>query len=443
MPHRDPVLEYLFSLQRHGIRPGLGRVERLLKALGKPHLGYPCIHVCGTNGKGSTSAFLASMLSAAGYRCALYTSPHLTRFNERIRVNKRLITDAEAVDAARAVKEAWGAGRGTTTEEPTFFEFTTAMAFLHFSRKKADIAVIETGMGGRLDATNVVAPLVSVITNVGLDHTEHLGHTIREIAREKAGIIKAGVPTVTAEEGAEALEEIARTARDSHARLFRLNRDFSVKAVPGGRGALQRFDYLGINGRGHKGLAIKLRGPHQLRNAACALASIEVIRGLGFLVPEYAMRRGLERAEWPGRVEVARRRPLVILDAAHNPDGARSLADALRGLNYSRLVLVIGILADKDISGIFEPLAPMADAVILAMPRSERAASLELMKMRLRPYGVDAATAPSVEDACRMALALASPDDAVCVTGSIYTVGEARARLVATPGKNGAKMKNR
>ncbi|MBI5562493.1 MAG: bifunctional folylpolyglutamate synthase/dihydrofolate synthase [Deltaproteobacteria bacterium] len=451
MPSADETIKYLYSLERGGIRPGLERIERLMDGLGHPHSSYPRIHVAGTNGKGSTAAFIASILQRAGYRVGLYTSPHIIKFNERIRINGRAMTDAALAKAALAVKEAAGAlpeGIGP----PSFFEFTTAIAFHYFREKKVDCAVIETGMGGRWDATNVIAPLVSVITTVDIDHQGHLGNSLGMIASEKAGIIKKGAPVVCGEEKAEALDVIAKKARETGVPLYRLGAEFNAawagpvidyEGVSFASDPMSLIPQTYVRGR-HlkpanapssdparntvfiKGLRLGLAGGHQRANAACAVAAVEVLRGLGWRISGKALKDGLLKVNWPGRVEVVAKKPLVILDCAHNPAGARALAGALQGFAFRRLILVMGIMADKDAGGIIEALAPLAHAIIFAAPVTDRAKSAEKLAADALPYAKTVITAPTVTDACKTAIAGAGPDDAVCVTGSIFTVGEAR-----------------
>ncbi|MFQ5735912.1 MAG: bifunctional folylpolyglutamate synthase/dihydrofolate synthase [Thermodesulfobacteriota bacterium] len=451
-PSTKETLDYLYSLQTGGIKPGLERMEALLGALGSPESAFPSIHIAGTNGKGSTAAMTESVLRGAGFRTGLYTSPHLARFNERMRVSGRQATDAQIACAARTVRSALRRLKGGLAR-PSFFEFTTAMAFVIFREKKVDVAVLETGMGGRWDATNVVTPLVSVITNVGREHTQYLGTTIAGIAAEKAGIIKPGVPVVTTETRPTALGVIKAAARRAGSALYVLGRDFAVTPQGG------TVSYAGIE-KEIKGLALGLRGPFQAVNAAASLAAIEVIAGRGLKVPVKAIREGLKEAEWPGRFEAVCRSPLVILDSAHNPAGAGALAQALAGLlikspaassgvsrpyqdrswtggrgmgtlkKFKRLILVAGVMEDKDIAGILKPLAPMADTIILAAPEMERAAPVSLLRRMLKRPNARLVEAGSVRDACASALAQAGPGDAVVVTGSIFTVGEARGYLL-------------
>lgn len=419
-------MKRLYALQRLGVKPGLGRIRKLLAALGDPHRAYPSIHVAGTNGKGSTSAILHSILSRR-YSTGLYTSPHLRRFNERIRVNGALIKDSEVVRGAERVE---AAAKKAGVRGLTFFEFTTAMAFLHFRDSGVEAAVLETGMGGRWDATNIGEPIVSVITNIGLDHAEFLGPDISSVASEKAGIIKRSVPVVTGADKRDALRVIRAAAKEKDSPLFVLGTDFNI--TPSEKEG--RFDYSGTAWT-LKGLSVGLKGAHQRRNAACAIAALEAATG-AFKVTAGDIKRGLAGVVWPGRVEVLKTRPLVILDSAHNPEGAAALKEALGSFKYSRLTLVIGVMADKDIDGIFSTLIPLADKVIFAAPRTQRAAPVETLLQKARPYELDAEAAGTVKDALRAALKGARRADAVCVTGSVFTVGEALAYLKRALGKD-------
>lgn len=421
-----PAGEILARLERlypKLIDLSLDRITRLLAALGHPERRLPpVIHVAGTNGKGSTSSMLASILKEAGYRVGLYTSPHIIRFNERIRVDGRSITDKELVKTTALVKRSFDS-LPEGIKDVTFFEFTTAVAFQYFKDKKVDIAVVETGMGGRFDATNALQPLASVITNIALDHMEWLGDTVEDIAREKAGIIKKGAVTVTGEGKAKAFAVLKKLSKLKGSRLLRLGRDFSIKPVRQGPFS-QAFDYSGVEPL--KWLKIRLLGDHQLKNAACALASVEALKMNGLLIGKSAVRKGLWQATWPARFETVSRSPLVILDCAHNPDGASALKEALFQTNFKKLILVLGVMADKDIKGIMKGLVPSADAVIVTAPATPRAATVESLAGQARAFGKDAIISSSVKDGIKTALSIAGKKDAVVVTGSIFTIAEAK-----------------
>jgi dihydrofolate synthase/folylpolyglutamate synthase len=423
------TIDYLYALQKHGIKLALSNSHALMSLMGDPHRKFRSVHVAGTNGKGSTSAFIASMLQAAGYRVGLYTSPHLVSFTERIRINAVLITEAKVVELAARVRDAArkaeGPG-GMGAFSPTFFEVTTAMAFTYFAEEGVDIAVIEVGMGGRLDSTNVITPLVSVITNIELEHTEFLGTTLTEIAGEKAGIIKQGVPVVTGAMQQEVITVIEREAAAREAGVYRLSNDFMPVPVASRRA--QIFDYRGITVSYEK-VRINMLGRYQVDNASLALATIECLRNAGILVDEAAVRRGLEQARWEGRLELVARKPDIYLDGAHNPASARMLAATVREMKsaYRRTVLIIGILQDKDCGGIIAALAPLVDHVIVTKPDYSRAMDVQALASAIRKLHGSVGTAETVGDAIAMARDNELPDDLVLITGSLYMVGDARA----------------
>lgn len=415
------ALRAIDALEKFGIHLGLERIGACLHALGEPHRAWPCLHVGGTNGKGSTSLLLASALSAAGYRTGLYTSPPLECFGERIRVDGALLDDGfvpglyEAV--LRAGREHPGAG-GLSQ-----FEVITAMAFLHFARVPVDAAVVEVGLGGRLDATNVVVPEVAVVTNVGLEHAEHLGPTPEAIAGEKGGIVKPGVPLVTGAEGG-ALEVLREAAASRGCAVRVRGVDFHVSPGAGG------LEYRGPRWR-LSGLELGLLGGFQRDNLALALAALEVLEERGWRLPEDAVRRAVREARWPGRLEVLGSGPRVVLDGAHNPHASRVLARSLReDLSYARLWLVLGILGDKDARSILADLVPLAHRVVVTRSASSRAREpeeIERLARELRSGELKAV--PTVSAALDWALERAAPGDLVCVTGSLTIVGEARIHL--------------
>ncbi len=413
------VIENLFRLERLGIRMGLTHVEEALHHLGNPHKVFPTVHVGGTNGKGSTSAMLDGVLTAGGYRVGLYTSPHLVSFNERIRVAGKDIPDDSLVRVFCEVK-----GRLPRGLNLTFFEFATVMAFLYFAEEGVDIAVVEVGMGGRLDATNVVTPLLSVITNISREHESILGRGVRRIAAEKGGIIKGGVPLVTATRGGvlDLLKEICR--HKDGGPIHVLGEHFRIKRY--GRA----FDFHGSY-TDYIGLRTNLDGPHQIVNAACALEATGILGRSGFDVAGEDVREGLVKTRWPGRVERAWDHPMTVLDCAHNPAGATVLKKALRGFEYRRLILVMGMLKGKDVEGFVSRIGPLADSAIVTRPRSGRAESPSAVSSVTRRYVEDVIVVGKVKDACREAMARAGEMDLVLVTGSMFTVGEAREYLLS------------
>jgi dihydrofolate synthase/folylpolyglutamate synthase len=397
----------------------LSPARALLDAVGRPYERYPVLHVGGTNGKGSTAAILASILREAGHTVGLYTSPHLVDFTERIRLNGEPVSSDDVVSLAEELR-----ARIPVDVDPTFFEFTTAMAFLAFARARVDVAVIEVGMGGRLDATNVVRPLVSVVTNVDLDHQRYLGDSVAAIAREKAGIIKPGVPVVTAASGT-ALAVLEERARADGAPLTVVGRDVRVE---GDSPAV--FSYRGVAGR-IDNLTCPLLGRHQLTNAATALAAAELARAGGLSIPVEAIRHGVARVRWEGRLEVIRSRPRMVVDGAHNAAGAAALAEFLAAERAAgrirRLIVVFGILADKDLPAIIARVGALADEVVLTEPSYHRAAPIDTLRDAASSLSASIRVAPTVADALADVESRLGPDDWCVVTGSLYTVGEVKA----------------
>jgi dihydrofolate synthase/folylpolyglutamate synthase len=415
-------LQFLDGLHKHGIKLGLDTVEALLDRIGNPHRRYPALHIGGTNGKGSTAAMTAAMLEAATYRVGLYTSPHLVDFRERIRVDGRLISLEAVAEWTERLRAAMG-----DTLHPTFFEFTTAIAFGYFAEMEVDVAVIEVGMGGRFDATNVLTPLASAITNVALDHEAYLGSTIPAIAFEKAGIIKSHVPVVAGRMSAEAWHVIEQAASKHQATAYRWGTAFRTVGNPSAG-----FDYTGMN-ISYVDLICPLTGRHQLENAGCALALLELVSGRGLSVTEAAVRSGLRSVSWEGRLEVIGQEPEVILDGGHNPAAGAVIADYL--LHYreqhpaARIILVAGFMRDKDRAGFFKALLPVVDEIVVTQVRMRRAATVEEVHEALVGWPGPVHSASTSEEAMACARRLAEPHDLICVTGSLMLVGEVKAFL--------------
>ena len=419
------TLTYLFGLQKFGIKFGLTNISHLLQLLGNPHERLKAIHIAGTNGKGSTAATLASIMQKAGYRVGLYTSPHLVYFTERIRINGREIDESKVVELTERIKfTVQSSELREELSKITFFEFTTAMAILYFMEEGVDIAVMETGMGGRLDATNVINPLVSIITNISIEHKEFLGDTIEAVAYEKGGIIKEGIPLITGVEQPSAFQVIEKICGEKGAPLYRLWRDFSFLK----KGA-NRLSYNGID-EGFDDLTLNLAGSHQFSNASMAIASVELLRENGFTISNEAIYGGLADVAWPGRLETVSQNPKIILDGAHNPAGAEALAKVIADeLEFDRLFLILGIMADKDIEGIISPLASLADEVILSRPEYERASPASALLPMAKKYNNNSTAFEALKEAIAYARSRAAVDDLIIISGSLFTVGEARALL--------------
>ena len=420
----EGTIAYLYSLQKYGMKFGLDNIRRFLSALGNPQESFRSIHVAGTNGKGSTSAMVESVLRTAGITTGLFTSPHLVNFTERIRVNGKEISEAEVVcfaDEVRSVAE------NIPGFLPTFFEVTTAIAFLYFRKMQVAWAVIEVGMGGRLDATNILMPEVSVITAIDIDHSDFLGSSLSEIAGEKAGIIKQDVPVITALQDPEAAAVLELRAEKCGSELIAYGKDFSADVAADELVGI-RINYHGA--KEYNDLSLQFAGRHQARNAALAVRTIEeVIKKC----PEMNcdIRQGLADARWPGRIEFVKDHPPMLIDGAHNPQAAVVLAEYLRkALDlYSRIILIMGIMSDKDREGIMRPLLPLASEIIFTAPGYGRAASPETLAAEARGLGYLAQTALTVADALNLAERLYVQGDLIVVTGSFYTIGEVKEAL--------------
>lgn len=413
-------LDYLYSLEKFGMILGLTQVEKILNAIGNPHREIQAIHVGGTNGKGSTAAMMSSILQKEGYRVGLYTSPHLVRFTERIKVNGEEIEEKEVAALAGWMKKEIGAAG--IASPFTFFDFTTAMALSYFNRKLVDLAILEVGLGGRLDSTNVIDPLIAIITNVAKDHEAYLGRTILKIAGEKAGIIKKGRPLITAVTQPRVLRLFSKICQEKKSPFFRVGREFRYAWGEDGD-----FDYEGVN-RKLWSVHLNLKGVHQVLNATTALGAMEVLEDLGYPVSTAAMIDGLREVDWPGRLELVSSSPRVILDGAHNPAGALVLKESLeKEFQYHHLILLVGIMKDKDIPSMLHLLAPLADHIILTQPHTDRATPPALLKKALDQNGKKAEIAEDLKEAIERGLALTEKEDLLCITGSLYTVGEARA----------------
>ncbi|MDP3259066.1 MAG: folylpolyglutamate synthase/dihydrofolate synthase family protein [Thermodesulfovibrionales bacterium] len=425
------AINYLYGLQKHGIKLGLDTTAKLLFLSGNPQNHFSSVHIAGTNGKGSTSVIIASILQAAGFRTGLFTSPHLVSFTERIRVNNEEIAESDVVSLAEEIRFKIQDSRFKMT--PTFFEFVTAMGLLYFKRKNIDWAVVETGMGGRLDATNVLLPEASVITSINYDHSEFLGNTISAIAEEKAGIIKDGVPVITSAQEPSVMDAIKKKTEEKNASLFIYGRDFSA-AIKTEDTSGSVFNYNG--GNNFEDLVISLPGRHQVLNAALALKTIEVISqkplpNTSRLNPD-TIRAGLGNIKWQGRLEFISKEPPILIDGAHNPSAATILADSLKEIFfrvYRRIILVVGIMSDKDIRGIMAPLLPLAAEIILTAPAYERAASPDVLYGHAISLGFSCRKAYGVADALTMAREIYREGDLIVITGSFYTIGEAKEML--------------
>ena len=411
------ALAYIDGVAWFGSRPGLSRVTELLHRLGDPQNRLKFVHIAGTNGKGSCAAMLASVLKTAGYKTGLFTSPYLFRFNERMQINGREIDNDILADVVTRVS----IPAEIMEDHPTEFEMMTAAALLWYAEEGCDIVVLEVGLGGRFDATNVISrPEVSGIMNIGLDHTKILGDTVEKIAAEKAGIIKPGCPCVLYQQSDSVTQVIRQRCGEVGAELHIA--DFSAIKTEFDSLEGQVFTYKG------EAYAIPLLGAHQLKNAAVVIETAETLRRRGWKLPHEDVEHGLYAVSWPARFEVVSDGPCFVVDGGHNPQCAQTVAENLKKyFPGCRRVLLIGVLADKDYRSLADILAPEADEFVCVTPNSDRALPAEELAQVLRPYGKPVTVCESIKEGVSAAIDAAGQDGMVCAVGSLYMVGEIRA----------------
>ena len=429
-------VRYLLSLGRELAAPtqasaakfNLENITILANSLGHPERKYPAIHIAGTNGKGSTAAFLESILRQAGLRTGLYTSPHLEKINERIGINGDEISD-EAFAAVFSrihskIEELIAAG--TLRAHPTFFECVTAIAFEYFAESGVEFAVFETGLGGRLDSTNIVAPKVSAITRIDFDHENFLGHSLAEIAAEKAGIIKPGVPAVLSAQREEALRVLLTRAHEMDAPVIETSTAFTIDSQQMIEGRVRATACEVSSGKEFT-IAPQLAGRFQLQNALTALAVARVLQSTGVRISDSSIETGIATAVWPGRIEKVRSNPAIYLDGAHNPSAARELASFLQeNFPDRKIIMIFGALRDKAVDEIAGILFPLAAEVIFTEPHTSRSISASQLAEIAGHHAAHFAVIPESAKALQAALAQAAPSDVICITGSLYLVGELR-----------------
>ena len=419
-------LDAMFKMQRFGIKLGLDIIAQILKAMSDPQDNFNAIHIAGTNGKGSVAAMLATIFCDAGIPVGCYTSPHLERFNERITINNTPISDDQVVQAYERVMSVQGLSRTAT-----FFEINTAMAFGEFGRQGVQWAIVETGMGGRLDATNILKPALSIITNISMEHQDYLGASLHAIAGEKAGIIKHGIPVVTGVHQKSALKAIMSKAGQEIAPVYRYGDAFRSRKPSGDtRTQYSGFNYYGIQNRWPH-IELSLEGDHQIRNASLALAACEVLNLTGKTAfSEETIRQGIKHTQWPGRLELVSRSPDIILDGAHNFMSARTLRHYL-ATHYGdrKITMVVGILDDKPYRSIMKDLTALSHRVIVTQPIINRALPVQRLVEITAALGIEAVPIANVADAVKHAVAISKPDEVICIAGSLYVVGEAKTAL--------------
>lgn len=422
----EQALEYIHGTLKFGIKLGLDNIRELLKLMDNPHQKLKYVHVAGTNGKGSTVAFISSILEESGYKVGVYTSPYIERFTERIRINGDEISKKDLARITLYVKEKVEMMVSKGGNHPTEFEIVTAIAFQYFYEMCCDIVVLEVGLGGRFDSTNVIEnPLVSVITTISYDHMAQLGDTLSKIAFEKAGIIKNGTDVVLYPQVAQADRVFEDVCKEREAQLHRLSFDainiknFSIEG--------QEFDYGEF-----KSLEIRLLGEHQVKNAVVALEAVRILSQKGYSTCENSIRKGLLQAKWPGRLEVLKIEPIFLIDGAHNPEGVQTLFRFLKTyFPQKKIVFIIGILKDKDYKAMVEECASLAEYIIAVTPNSERALPAGELAQSLEYYCKNVLISDTIVNAVEKSLEITPKDGLICAFGSLYYVGEVRSTLLA------------
>jgi len=413
-------LEYISSVSWKGSRPGLERITRLMKLLGNPQDQLKFIHIGGTNGKGSTAAFLSNILRRAGYKTGLFISPFIERFNERMQINNECISDEELAQITTFVKPY----SDSMEDAPTEFELITAIAFIYFINNNCDIVVLEVGMGGEFDATNIInAPELAILTSIGLDHMDYLGDTIEKIAQTKAGIIKENCDVVLYKQSEEVQAVIEARCREQGARLY-ISEPEELKLTDA-----DIFHQTFASPYGE--LTVTLPAQYQKNNLAAVLKSVEVLRNKNYTISSRNITDGLLDTRWPGRFEILRERPLFIADGAHNPQGMEAAVKSLKALfPGKKIILLLGILSDKDYRQMLDMILPLAKAVVCTSPPSPRALSAQMLKTEvMKRADVDAVAAENIRDAVNAALRTAAPEDIICAIGSLYMIGEIKTSL--------------
>jgi dihydrofolate synthase / folylpolyglutamate synthase len=422
------AIEYIQNLSKFGINLGMERIERLLALLDNPEQDMQCIHIAGTNGKGSTAMMLAAVLQAAGYKVGVYTSPHLQSYTERFTIGGEPIGEADFARLVSVLQQPLEHVLQTTQDQPTEFEVLTAMAFYYFKEQAADYVILEVGLGGTLDSTNVITPLLSVITNVAFDHMDKLGTTLAEIASHKAGIIKPAIPVITAATG-DALHVIETEAKYKKASVSNIWKDCLWECVKAT--SERQIFHLRTPKKMYRNLHIRLLGPHQLANCAVTVRALEQLMEAGVFIEERAIYEGLAAARWPGRFEVVSNAPCIILDGAHNPDGAKALRATLETVfPAAEIVLVVGILADKDYKTMLTDFSAVANLMIVTTADSPRAADPAVVANEIT--GCEVEVVPDLAEAIAAGVRQAGMGKVMCVCGSLYTIGKARDILVGS-----------
>jgi len=429
------TLDYLYSFVDYSLTRSLryspekfdlGRMHRFVEMLGSPHAQYPIVHVAGTKGKGSTSAMIAEVLQTAGYKVGLYTSPHMIDFSERIQVNRVPVSHKELVDLVEKLKPAV-----EVIEQLTTFELTTAAAFLYFAQEKVDIAVIEVGLGGRLDATNVVDPLVSVITSLSMDHMNVLGDTLEKIAAEKGGIIKPGKPVIVAHQKPEAISVLRKIAMERHSPMTYVDDAWTVDSIAHTLQG-QTIEIKALMDRSEPiQFSLSLHGEHQAHNALTAFCVLDFLRHKGYKFNVEQIQKGFAKVVWPGRFEILQTNPMVIIDSAHNIDSCEKLAQTVRDYLPGRdVILIFGASEDKEVKGMLQALAPIAGRALITQSIHPRSFDPLALTEIARDYFKQVEAAVPLEEAVKKAIDQIDKGGVILITGSIFVAAGARQYLI-------------
>ncbi|MCY6356424.1 bifunctional folylpolyglutamate synthase/dihydrofolate synthase [Clostridium sp. ZS2-4] len=425
------AMKYIEETAKFSIKLGLSRTEKILELLGNPHEKLKCVHIAGTNGKGSTTSMIASILKEAGYKVGMYTSPFIEEFEERIQINGVNIDKAELAEVITKVSKAIDEVVELGYDNPTQFEIITCAGLLYFYEKKVDFAVIEVGLGGRLDSTNVITPILSVITSISYDHIDILGDTLSKIASEKAGIIKENVPVVLYPQEREAEEIIQKVCNDKDCQLINVKKDY-VKFLGCTEtekdGECKILQNITVQGQSDVyDISLSLLGKHQLLNCAVAIYVIEALKQQGIAIDKMHIIKALSKVKWMGRFEIMKTNPIVVIDGAHNIDAILKLKESVEAyIKYDSLILILGILADKQVKDIVKTLAPMAKKVICVTPHSDRAEIADKLKLEVEKYNIQCEAVEDYSEAYKLGLKYCSKNDLLLISGSLYMIGDMR-----------------
>lgn len=422
----NEAMSYIENTAKFGSNLGTERTEKILELIGNPHKELKCIHIAGTNGKGSTTAMISKILIEAGFKVGMYTSPFIEEFEERIQINGQNIPKCDLAKIVTKVSEAVKKVIELGYDHPTEFEIITCVMFLYYYESKVDYAVIEVGLGGRMDSTNVITPLISVITSISYDHMQILGDTIGKIAFEKGGIIKEKVPVVLYPQEKEAEEVIKKICEEKNSYLTLVSRD-SVKYIDKDLSNEYYQNFTVETEENKYEVQLSLLGTHQILNCSVVLHTIDELIKQGINIKKEHIYKALKEVKWAGRLEIMKKNPLVVLDGAHNIDGITNLKNSVeRYFKYNKMVLILGILADKQVEDMVSTITPMADKVIAVTPHSYRAENSNILMGVIKKHNENCESIDDYEEAYRKALSYCNEDDLILISGSLYMIGDMR-----------------